>query len=151
MRLIKKTFAIIAMTLAIPSAVYSQDLKPLSQILNERDVSDKANMIYLFVRCSAAYEYVIKLLSENGQDTTTHQHLSVRFLLMANGLKDELNKSRGVTESSDEITEKNVSNIQSLLTKYTNFSQEYWLNTGQWFKGSFIEEDLTICNSINSR
>lgn len=126
----------------IPSLTWG-GMKTLNEILQIRDMSDKASVLYVLQRCSGLFA--------TGWDHILDQNPSVAEGLLYNSkiltykaslLYDAPNLS------SDEKLSEQIQASQNFQRIYTDIFTENWTNNGAYFEGTWVEGDWNVCTEV---
>ena len=116
----------------------------LKKYLSKKNIEEPSTQIYLLNRCSAVYTYASAVVLK--KDPVN----SKKFIDIANNLlfksielriiddKEKLEKARKKGERERKIFFKN----------YTKDGKKNWNKNKSYFKGSYIFEDMSICEKL---
>jgi len=116
----------------------------LKKYLSKKNIEEPSTQIYLLNRCSAVYTYASAVILK--KDPVN----SKKFIDIANNLlfksielriiddKEKLEKARKKGERERKILFKN----------YTKDGKKNWNKNKSYFKGSYIFEDMSICEKL---
>ena len=138
-------------SLILTNASFSQSMLPLKNYMsqNKNNLRDPAVLLYLTERCSALNLYISLILntsSGNNDVAENAKNISKTFSLIAfNILVKEFNKTnlqaeKMVQESLEEKTK-----------FYSNDSKNHQTRTGSHIEGSYMQDDMNLCNGIYKR
>jgi hypothetical protein len=131
--------------------IFSNNLKadanvPIKNFLKKNNIEKSTTQIYLLNRCSAIYTYASAIILK--KDPVN----SKKFIDIANSL---LFKSVELRIIDDEEKLENARNKaenerEKLFKNYIEDGKKNWDLNKSYFKGSYISEDMSICEKLIS-
>ena len=131
--------------------IFSNNLKadanvPIKNFLKKNNIEKSTTQIYLLNRCSAIYTYASAIILK--KDPVN----SKKFIDIANNL---LFKSVELRIIDDEEKLENARNKaenerEKLFKNYIEDGKKNWDLNKSYFKGSYISEDMSICEKLIS-
>ena len=123
------------------------DLVPLSEFTRTKNMGDFLNVYYLFCRCYSLGQ-VGSFLSERDPDSqkiwnsAASEHFEMAFLAHEKMLPKWSQKER---------IQAMTNTIQPMTNKYAVIANENFVNSGNHFIGTFLEDDWEVCNYLLER
>lgn len=136
---------IFVLLLLIPNLSLGIELKPLSKILEVRDMKDRTTNTYLIQRCSGLMFLNNSLIiEEENPDIVKKMEQKIDFLLNMSKFFD---RQYGIS-SDEELTDKAILESKKFYDLYLNLYEKNWYENGAYFAGTWIENDVVICNKF---
>ena len=136
---------LLALLLLIPSFSQAIELKPLSKIIEERDLKDRTTNMYLIHRCSGLMFLNNSLIiEEQHKDTVKEMENKIDFLLNMSKFFDR----RYGLSSDEELTDEAIFESKKFYDLYFKLYEKNWYENGAYFAGTWIENDVVICNKF---
>jgi len=137
--MMKKT--LIILVLFFPTLLCAQNLAPLSENIDENDLSDPAFSLYLVERCASFFK------SEYEIYESASTEISDKALTMATDLLDigisSLSKIENMSsEKAEKIMTETINTISEL---YIEDFEDNMTRTGSYFENSYLKEENSIC------
>ena len=133
------------------SSSYAQNtLLPLNEYLTKQDIKSFATKEYVLLRCSASFNFIAVLLDENGADGKPSNEAAIMMVYAASLARQLNNAERQIKQSEEEIQNTMIKISKNLFSKYSEDGNNNYLNTGSYFEDTYIEHDITYCQSVNS-
>ena len=116
----------------------------LKEYLEKKDIEKGSTQIYLLNRCSAIYAYASAIILKT--DALT----SKGFIEKANNLLFKSVELRVIDskEKSEEAKKKAEAERKILFKNYKVEGKKNWNKNKSYFKGSYISEDMLICEKL---
>ena len=131
--------------------IFSNNLKadanvPIKNFLKKNNIEKSTTQIYLLNRCSAIYTYASAIILK--KDPVN----SKKFIDIANSLLFKSVELRIIDDEEKlEIARKKAENEREKLFKnYIEDGKKNWDLNKSYFKGSYIYEDMSICEKLIS-
>ena len=131
--------------------IFSNNLKadanvPIKNFLKKNNIEKSTTQIYLLNRCSAIYTYASAIILK--KDPVN----SKKFIDIANSLLFKSVELRIIDDEEKlEIARKKAENEREKLFKnYIEDGKKNWDLNKSYFKGSYISEDMSICEKLIS-
>jgi len=122
------------------------ELKPLSNVLEKRNLEDPTTMLYLLQRCSGLYatgwDHII---DQNPEAAEKLLYSSKKFIVHATKF---FKGAENFTQN--ELLKEMHAASEKFQKFYTDLFTENWYENGSYFEGTWIEEDLEMCGIMNS-
>ena len=130
-------------------STYANDIKAdtktsIKEYLNKKNIEDGATQIYLLNRCSAVYTYASAIILKTDTEN------SKKFIDIANNLLFKSIELRIIDrkEKLEDARKKVEADREKLFQNYINDGKKNWDKNKSYFKGSYISEDLSICEKL---
>ena len=130
-------------------STYVNDIKAdtetsIKEYLNKKNIEDGATQIYLLNRCSAVYTYASAIILKTDTEN------SKKFIDIANNLLFKSIELRIIDrkEKLEDARKKVEADREKLFQNYINDGKKNWDKNKSYFKGSYISEDLSICEKL---
>ena len=133
---------LLTLLLLLPSLSWGK-MKTLNEILQIRDLSDPAAVIYIFQRCSGLYAA--------GWDHIVDQNPTLADDLLYGAQLFTFNAAKlykAPKLSEDEIISEMTAASQNFQKIYTDIFSENWISNGAYFEGTWVEGDLSVCGEV---
>lgn len=116
----------------------------IKEYLNKKNIEDGATQIYLLNRCSAVYTYASAIILKTDTEN------SKKFIDIANNLLFKSIELRIIDrkEKLEDARKKVEADREKLFQNYINDGKKNWDKNKSYFKGSYISEDLSICEKL---
>ena len=136
--------ALLAFLLFIPSLCLSVEIKPLTEITQQRDMMDKTTYLYLGERCAGLFLTSYKAVNESNKEVADTLLLKASVLISVSKL---FHNSYGKIDD-EEIIKKIGDSALKFNEIYSDLFEKNWIEKGAYFEGTFIENDVAYCNSF---
>ena len=140
-------FFICTICFLIFSNILKADINvPIKNFLKKNNIEKSTTQIYLLNRCSAIYTYASATILK--KDPVN----SKKFIDIANSLLFKSVELRIIDDEEKlEIARKKAENEREQLFKnYIEDGKKNWDLNKSYFKGSYISEDMSICEKLIS-
>ena len=116
----------------------------LKEYLKKRNIDDPATQIYLLNRCSAVYTYASAVILKKDPGN------SKKFIDIANSLLFKSVELRIINaeEKLEDARKKSEIQRENLFKNYTEDGKKNWNKNKSYLKGSYISEDVSICEKL---
>ena len=128
----KNIFFILIFYLSFISFLKASTNLPLKDYIEKNDIEKGSTQIYLLTRCSAIYAYASALILKTDTEN------SKKFIEIANNLLFKSVEAKKKAEAERKILFKN----------YKVEGKKNWNKNKSYFKGSYISEDMLICEKL---
>ena len=121
----------------------ASELIPLDKFISENGTEDKANAVYVFLRCASQLTYVSMLME--GRDPNKANMLLARseqLLAVASEFKAELSNV-----SIEHAMSLNLTAVQKLMKYHTDSGNNNYLKTGSYFSEADWS-NIQICSRL---
>ena len=117
---------------------------PIKNFLKKNDIEKSTTQIYLLNRCSAIYTYASAIILK--KDPVN----SKKFIDIANSLLFKSVELRIIDDKEKlEAARKKAENErENLFKNYIEDGKKNWDLNKSYFKGSYISEDMSICEKL---
>lgn len=117
------------LTFFFPCNLRATDLIPLDKFISENGTDDKANSLYVFLRCASQLTYVSMLMEgRNANKANMLLERSEKLLAVAGEFKAEL-----TNVPLQKAMSLNFTAVQKLMKHQTDTGNENYLKTGSYF------------------
>tara|TARA_B100000767_G_scaffold215627_1_gene203167 strand:+ start:303 stop:743 length:441 start_codon:yes stop_codon:yes gene_type:complete len=140
----KNIFLILIFYLSFISFLKASTNLPLKDYIEKNDIENGSTQIYLLSRCSAIYAYASALILKTDTEN------SKKFIEIANNLLFKSVELRVIDskEKSEEAKKKAEAERKILFKNYKVEGKKNWNKNKSYFKGSYISEDMSICEKL---
>jgi|TARA_B110000444_G_C18530422_1_gene450898 hypothetical protein len=140
----KNIFFILIFYLSFISFLKASTNLPLKDYIEKNDIEKGSTQIYLLTRCSAIYAYASALILKTDTEN------SKKFIEIANNLLFKSVELRVIDskEKSEEAKKKAEAERKILFKNYKVEGKKNWNKNKSYFKGSYISEDMLICEKL---
>ena len=116
----------------------------LKDYLKSQNIEKTSTQIYLLNRCSALYTYVSAIILK------TDSSNSKKFIEIANSLLFKSIELRIIDNEQklENARDKAETERENLFKSYTKDGTKNWDKNNSYFKGSYISEDISICEKL---
>ena len=116
----------------------------LKKYLSKKNIEQPSTQIYLLNRCSAVYTYASAVILK--KDPVN----SKKFIDIANNLLFKSIELRIIDdkEKLEKARKKGERERKVLFKNYTKDGKKNWNKNKSYFKGSYIFEDMSICEKL---
>ena len=116
----------------------------LKEYLKQKNIDEAATQIYLLDRCSAVYTFA------SGVILKTDPINSKKFIEIANSLLFKSVELRIINDKEKlEYARKKAEKLrENLFKSYIEEGKKNWNKNKSYFKGTYIIEDMTICEKL---
>ena len=135
---------LLALLLLIPSLSLGIELKPLNQVIEQRDMNDKTTYLYLVQRCAGLIFLNTTTIKDTHPELADEMAIKTETLLQLSKFFD----SRYGIVPDEDLTDKAVIEAKKFYDEYYKLFEENWYQNGAYFQGTWIENDVVICNQL---
>jgi hypothetical protein len=125
---------ILALLLLIPSLSFGVELKPISQIIKERDMNDKATYLYIVQRCAGLNFLNTTNIKDTNPELVDEMNIKTETFLQ---LAKYFNKRYG-TIPDEELTNIVTQETKKFYDLYFKLFENNWYENGAYFEGTWI-------------
>ena len=116
----------------------------LQKYLEDKDIENSNTQIYLLNRCSSIYTYASAVILK------TDPINSKKFIEIANSLLFKSIELRIIDDKDrlEDARKKGEEERKNLFENYTKDGKKNWEKNKSYFKGSYISDDMSICEKL---
>ncbi|MDC1096619.1 hypothetical protein OAS47_04815 [Pelagibacteraceae bacterium] len=137
-------YIFIIFSIFIFQTIKAENSFSLKEYLEKENIKETSTQIYLLNRCSAIYAYSSAIILK------TDVNNSKKFIEIANNLLFKSVELRIIDdkEKLENAQKKAEDEREKIFKKYILDGKKNWDNNKSYFKGSYISEDMLICEKL---
>ena len=135
---------LLALLLLIPSLSWGNKIKPITEIIEMRDMTDKTTYLYLGERCAGLYFTNYRVTEQSNPDVANMLLNKSNMLIKISKL---FHNNYG-TIPDEEVENIIIDSAIKFTNIYSDLFEKNWYENGAYFQGTFIEDDISYCNTF---